>query len=65
MLLERRPGQKEARYAHLLAGTPVEDESAPTVAGPASGSLAARVEALEAEVAELRALVGELIAEKD
>jgi uncharacterized protein YceH (UPF0502 family) len=64
LLLERRPGQKEARYAHLLAGTPVEDESAPTVPGPAPGGLAARVEALAAEVAELRTVVEELIAQR-
>jgi uncharacterized protein YceH (UPF0502 family) len=55
--LERQPGQKEARYAHLLAGEPdvVADDSHPAVeAGP---SLADRVAILEAQVAELRALL--------
>jgi hypothetical protein len=53
--LERRPGQKESRYTHLLSG-PVaaedfgEAESAPT---PSSD----RLTILEAEVAELRAQV--------
>jgi uncharacterized protein YceH (UPF0502 family) len=64
-LVERGPGQREDRYAHLLCG-PVA--AAPRSAAPmaqayasagASG-LEARVEALETEVAELRALVERL-----
>jgi len=65
--LERRPGQKEVRYAHLLGdeepagaepGAPVI-ASAPAAGpgpGPAGvgGDLAERVSALEAEVAALR-----------
>lgn len=51
--LERRPGQKEARYAHLLAGEPVETD-APTSNGVDAG-LAERVGALERQVAELQA----------
>jgi len=54
--LERRPGQKEERFAHLLgqADTP-RNEAPPTPFGPSSdGDLAARVTALEAAVASLR-----------
>jgi uncharacterized protein YceH (UPF0502 family) len=53
--LERRPGQKESRYAHLLSG-PVAAEDfgeAEVVASPSSD----RLTILEAEVAELRAQV--------
>jgi uncharacterized protein len=58
--LERRPGQKEERYAQLLGEG--EDEG-PAVAPapsalPASDGLEERVAALEREVAELRAAVG-------
>ena len=53
--LERQPGQKEARYAHLLSGE-IDVSSLPTpgekrASGSADGS---RVEALEAEVATLK-----------
>ena len=57
--LDRRPGQKEDRFEHLL-GPQASDGSAPTTPlqpeAPqrASEGLEARVEALEAEVAELR-----------
>jgi uncharacterized protein YceH (UPF0502 family) len=53
--LERRPGQKESRYAHLLSG-PVAAEDVAEVesaAVPASD----RLTILEGEVAELRAQV--------
>lgn len=62
----RGPGQREDRYAHLLSG-PVDMEAIGArdahVAGesPAPG-LAARVSALEAEVAELREQVARLLA---
>jgi uncharacterized protein len=61
--LERRPGQKEERYAHRL-GEDLEDE--PATAAPAApaahapraedrvGALERRVDALERELAELR-----------
>jgi uncharacterized protein YceH (UPF0502 family) len=54
MKLAKSPGQKEARYAHLLAGEPAEEEfmSAPT---PTLGN--DRLAALETEVAALRAEV--------
>jgi uncharacterized protein YceH (UPF0502 family) len=50
--LERRPGEREARYAHLLAGPP--SFPAPL---EAKSELEIRLEALEAEVRELRSLV--------
>lgn len=66
--LPRRPGQKEVRYAHLLAGEPPAeanppaggagvDDIQPTGAKAVGGS---RVEALEAEVAALRVEMEEL-----
>ena len=53
--LERQSGEREVRYAHLLAGTP-----APVVRVEEKSELEARVEALEAELRELRSLVTEL-----
>jgi uncharacterized protein YceH (UPF0502 family) len=54
--LPRRPGQKEARYAHLLGGTPqVSDDDDDEPAGRSSHPLEARVTKLEAELAALRA----------
>jgi uncharacterized protein YceH (UPF0502 family) len=52
-LLARQPGTKEPRWMHLLGGEPAEDAAA--APAPAASSLADRVEALEAEVRELRA----------
>jgi uncharacterized protein len=55
--LARQPGQKEARYAHLLAGTPAiesGDEAAE------SGSRKPQPARLEEEIAELRAELREL-----
>lgn len=56
--LSRLPGQKESRYAHLLAGEPAAEaeESAPAAQG-ASGS---RLGALEEEVRALRSALAEL-----
>jgi hypothetical protein len=53
--LPRRPGEKEARYAHLLSGVPEfaissEENAADFVAPPRSD----RIAALEGEVAQLR-----------
>ncbi len=53
--LERRPGERETRYAHLLAGTP----SLPTQVEEKS-EIESRLEALEAEVCELRRSLWEL-----
>jgi uncharacterized protein YceH (UPF0502 family) len=47
---ERRPGQKEERYAHLLSGDAPEAPAGPP---PADGSLEARVARLEEQIAEL------------
>lgn len=53
--LERRPGQKESRYAHLLSGPVAAEDFGDTevVSAPSSD----RLTILEAEVAELRAQV--------
>ncbi|MCL6527153.1 MAG: YceH family protein [Thermaceae bacterium] len=53
--LERQSGEREARYAHLLAGTPT------LVVRPEEKSeLETRLEALEAEIHQLRSTVDEL-----
>lgn len=60
--LPRTSGEREARWAHLLCG-PVEAQapSAPApAAGPGAVGLAARVAALEEEVAALRSIVADL-----
>lgn len=59
--LERQPGQKEARYAHLLAGevTAAIMDSA-TVRHESSSPRADRLSVLEGEVASLRAEVEHL-----
>jgi uncharacterized protein YceH (UPF0502 family) len=68
--LPRQPGQKDARYTHLLCG-PIDvdavaaEAAAGAVAGAAArpdrvGPLEARVDALEAQVAELTRLVEQL-----
>lgn len=53
--LERQPGEREVRYAHLLAGTP-----APVVRVEEKSELESRLEALEADVRDLRRAVEEL-----
>ncbi|HEX9106911.1 MAG TPA: YceH family protein [Longimicrobiales bacterium] len=66
--LPRRPGQKEVRYAHLLSGEPpAEAEPAPgsmpsprAEAAARLGALEEEVQALRAEVAQLRGLVEEV-----
>jgi uncharacterized protein len=50
--LPRRPGEKEARYAHLLSGIPAPDVSSPEQAPPLARS--DRMAELEADVAQLR-----------
>jgi uncharacterized protein YceH (UPF0502 family) len=57
--LERRPGQKEERYAQLLGGE-VEDAAPDDAPRPALARdpLEERVAALEAEVAALKAELG-------
>ena len=59
--LDRRPGQKEERYEHLLGGASEAVSSPPAAAPPppsaTNGDHEARVSALEAEVARLRDLL--------
>ena len=59
--LDRQPGMREQRWAHLLCG-PID--VAPAAAGPetdaAAHDLAGRVQALETEVAQLRQTVADL-----
>ncbi len=66
--LERRPGQKEERFAQLLGGDVVEaPEPAPAayVAAPPRPSIAAANAALEARVAALESEVAALTARLD
>lgn len=55
--LPRQSGQKEARYAHLLAGEPVYE--APAEAGPV-GAAPSRMSQMEEELAQVKAEVREL-----
>ncbi len=57
--LGRAPGEREARWAHLLSG-PVESTAVSEETVPAAEGLALQVERLAAEVAALRAEVAEL-----
>ncbi|CAN7202665.1 YceH family protein [Mesorhizobium sp. LjNodule214] len=64
VLLERGPGQREERYAHLLSGAvqmPVA--TAAPQRSPPTSDLEARVEALEEELAQLRARIDALTGE--
>lgn len=64
--LAPRPGQKEARWAHLLGGEVSSDDiPAAPAPSPASQSRTERIEALEAAVAELTAEVAQLKARLD
>jgi uncharacterized protein len=62
--LPRRPGQKEVRYAHLLAGSPREspaaEEAAPVQFVGDGESRGDRIAALEGTVDELRRELAEL-----
>jgi hypothetical protein len=56
--LERSPGERDARWTHLLTGAPVlpvAGESRVSSGGGGGSDVIARVEALEAEVLQLRA----------
>ncbi len=52
-MLPRQPGSRESRYAHLLGG-PVAADTTTLPAGREGISLTARMEQMEAEIAELR-----------
>lgn len=54
--LERQPGQKEARFAHLLSGEVIVENAVPTREPSAAGSQTAgdRLEKLEKELEALR-----------
>src|SRR5207244_172191 len=67
--MERRPGQKEDRFEHLLGGEapapevfpePASSAAASEVPAPQDGDLLSRVQELEAEVARLRTAVDTL-----
>ncbi len=61
--LPKRPGQKEARYMHLLGG-PVNEADWEDMGEPvkiSSSHLEERVSALEAELAELKQKLGDLL----
>jgi uncharacterized protein YceH (UPF0502 family) len=58
--LPKSPGQKEPRYAHLLAGEPPEEPETVSLTPAQTASGGDRISALENEVAALRAEVGEL-----
>ena len=60
--LERQPGQKEARYAHLLSGEVTQAAVAPTANIPRSdriGELENKIEAMQSELTALRAMFDE------
>lgn len=55
MQLPRRPGQKEARYTHLLSGTPeINDDDFDDEPTSNKSGLESRVTKLETELAELK-----------
>ena len=62
--LERRPGQKEERFTHLLGGEAdageVDSRPAPVVIAPSGPTLTERVAALEEQVAALQEQLGRL-----
>jgi uncharacterized protein YceH (UPF0502 family) len=57
--LPRQPGARENRWAHLLSGAPKVETPAP-VAPARDDSLKEKVERLEGELAELKALVARI-----
>ena len=69
--LPRQPGSRENRWMHLLSGAPVIEEHARAASAAPSGdvtvgeiaALKANVARLEAEVSELRAMMGRLCKE--
>jgi uncharacterized protein len=62
---DRQPGQKDARWAHRLAGEPDPPAATWTPAPDGAGGAPPRITELVAEVAELRAELSDLRAEFD
>jgi uncharacterized protein YceH (UPF0502 family) len=68
--LPRQPGSRENRWSHLLCGAPLEERPAAPAPVPRveeagdAAMLRSRVEALEASVAQLHALLAALQAER-
>lgn len=60
--LPREPGKRESRYMHLFSGDVQTLVNVVEAVSPAEESLAARVEALEAEVAALKERLNSLLA---
>jgi len=58
--LQRAPGEREARWAHLLSGPVAASKTPATAADVADGAIEAQVARLVAEVEALRAEVAEL-----
>src|SRR5471030_2897549 len=65
MQLPKRPGQKEVRYAHLLAGTPEisDDDFGNDITTGNVSVLESRIEKLESELAELKHAFDKLMQE--
>jgi uncharacterized protein YceH (UPF0502 family) len=63
--LPKRPGQKEARYAHLLAGVPeiTEDDEDDQLTGRHNSVLETRLAKVEQELAELKEAFDKLMKE--
>jgi len=61
--LDRQPGRKEARFAHLLSGEVAQAETAETGSSAAARPASNGLEEVRAEVAELRAEIEALKAE--
>ena len=58
--LPRRPGQKEMRYTHLLAGVPdlLEDDEVVEIQNRPSAELEERLTKVEQELAEVKETLG-------
>jgi len=64
-ILPRQPGSREARYAHLLSGEPVQGETSLPAPSEDGSAAAQRLATLEAEVAALTSTLRNLQARVD
>jgi len=64
-ILPRQPGSREARYAHLLSGEPVQGETSLPAPSEDGSAAAQRLATLEAEVAVLTSTLRNLQARVD